>query len=157
MIRYAIACEHGHVFDVWFASADSAADQIASGDVACPHCGATQVRKALMAPRIAAGATRAEPPAPAEPPAADAAVRSAPPAAGPPPRAVLERLWALREAVERNAENVGGDFAEEARRMHEGDADARPIWGECAPEDALELWEDGAPVAPLPPKRPEDA
>jgi hypothetical protein len=45
---------------------------------------------------------------------------------------------------------VGPSFAEEARRIHEGEAEERPIWGEATPDEAQELIEDGIPALPLP-------
>jgi len=43
----------------------------------------------------------------------------------------------------------------EARKMHDGDAPERAIYGEAKLDDAKKLIEDGVPVAPLPfmPKR----
>ena len=53
MIRYALKCPSGHVFDSWFR--DSAAFDALSGEgrVACAVCGGKPVEKALMAPSLA--------------------------------------------------------------------------------------------------------
>ena len=61
----------------------------------------------------------------------------------------------LRDHVETNSDYVGGDFAKEARMMHEGNAPERSIYGEAKLEDAKKLVEDGIPALPLPfiPKR----
>jgi hypothetical protein len=56
----------------------------------------------------------------------------------------------MRRRIEKISENVGRDFAVEARRIHDGEAPARPIIGEARPADARALIEDGIPVAPLP-------
>lgn len=61
-----------------------------------------------------------------------------------------DRIAELRRKVEASSEYVGADFATEARRIHDGDAPERPIYGEARPEDARKLIEDGVPVAPLP-------
>lgn len=61
-----------------------------------------------------------------------------------------DRLAAIRRKIEANSEYVGTDFATEARRIHDGDAPERAIYGEARPEDARKLIEDGVPVAPLP-------
>ena len=51
----------------------------------------------------------------------------------------------------RNTENVGARFAEEARRIHEGEADERPIRGTASREEEREaLAEDGIEVMALP-------
>jgi hypothetical protein len=45
---------------------------------------------------------------------------------------------------------VGSRFAEEARRIHNGKAEERPIHGTATIEEASELAEDGIPVVALP-------
>ena len=61
-----------------------------------------------------------------------------------------QALTELRKQVEKNSENVGENFASEARKIHDGDAPERPIYGEAKPEDAKALIEDGISVTPLP-------
>lgn len=56
----------------------------------------------------------------------------------------------LREKVEAESDYVGSTFAQEARRMHDGESDARSIWGEATGGEARALVEDGIPVIPLP-------
>jgi len=62
----------------------------------------------------------------------------------------------VREHVKQNFDYVGGNFAEEARRIHYGEADDRNIYGEATPEEARDLIEEGIDVAPLP-DDPNDA
>jgi hypothetical protein len=50
-----------------------------------------------------------------------------------------------------NYDYVGERFPQEARKMHEGEAEHRPIWGEATHEEARAMTEEGLPVAPLPP------
>jgi hypothetical protein len=59
-------------------------------------------------------------------------------------------LAELRRRIEENSEYVGMNFAAEARRIHDGDAPERSIYGEAKPDEAKRLIEDGVPVAPLP-------
>ena len=54
-----------------------------------------------------------------------------------------------------SAEPVGARFPEEARRIHYGEVDARPIYGQASPEEARALIDEGIDVAPLPPM-PDD-
>jgi hypothetical protein len=61
----------------------------------------------------------------------------------------------LREHLKANAEHVGPAFAEEARKMHYGEAEERSIYGEATREEAITLAEEGIPALPLPPL-PED-
>ncbi len=64
-------------------------------------------------------------------------------------------LRELRAQLKAHADDVGPDFAEEARKMHFGETPARSIYGEATAEEARELADDGIPVCPLPPL-PED-
>jgi len=67
---------------------------------------------------------------------------------------------ALRELVRRvksGAEDVGTGFAAEARRIHDGEAEDRPIWGRATGDDARALREDGIDVQPLPDLPEHDA
>jgi len=60
-------------------------------------------------------------------------------------------VLALKKHVEENCDYVGDAFAEEARRIHRGEADARPIRGQSSAEEFLSLLEEGIEVLPLPP------
>ena len=64
MIVYSLHCANGHTFDEWFASSADFEERAGQGGIACPECGDTAVRKAIMAPNIG-GAKAAEPAAPA--------------------------------------------------------------------------------------------
>ncbi|NNU79742.1 DUF1178 family protein [Halovulum dunhuangense] len=132
MIRYNLTCAEGHEFESWFSSSGDYDRLEKSGVLACAVCGSPRVTKALMAPRV----TTSE----------DAAARPLSAPASPAEQA----LRALREKLEREAEDVGRDFAREARAIHAGDAPERPIYGEARAEEARALLEDGIPVAPLP-------
>ncbi len=66
-------------------------------------------------------------------------------------------MTGLRKYVEENAENVGRDFPEEARKIHYGETEERPIYGEASLDEAKELIEEGVNVAPLPPDLDEAA
>ena len=59
----------------------------------------------------------------------------------------------IRKKLEAEAENVGENFADEARAMHDGDTPMRSIYGEAKIKDAQDLIEDGVPVIPMPWKK----
>jgi hypothetical protein len=132
MIRYALSCAKDHAFDSWFQSADAFDKLLNAGMVTCAVCGSAEVSKSIMAPRVRTSEAASETPlsAPASP--AEQALRE------------------LREKVEANSEDVGTNFAKEARAMHDGTAPERSIYGEAKIEDAKALVEDGVPVVPLP-------
>lgn len=162
MIRYALRCACGHGFEAWFASAAAYDRQAEAGLVDCPACGANTVDKAPMAPAIARG--RAAPRAPEDAGERDAAAPApaptaptAAPAAPEPAVAVRAALQAMVRRVKRHSEDVGPRFAEEARRIHNGEATARPIRGEASGEEARSLRDEGIDVHPLPDLPDHDA
>ena len=59
----------------------------------------------------------------------------------------------VRSHVEANAEYVGDSFADEARAIHNKEAEMRQIYGEATLEEARDLMEEGVDVAPLPVSR----
>ena len=130
MIRYALRCDREHRFDSWFGSSADFDRLTAAGMIACAVCGSSAVVKDLMAPGVAAGASVPDLSAPASP--------------------AEQALAELRRRIEATSEDVGGAFAAEARRIHDGSAPRRPIIGEARPAEARALIEDGIPVAPLP-------
>ena len=134
MVRYSLRCARGHAFESWFASAQAFDGLAAGGHLACAECGSGEVEKALMAPALR---TDGPAPTPAGPLSAPRDPRE-------------EALARMRRHVEETSDYVGRSFAAEARRMHEGEAPERSIWGEARPEEARALAEDGIPVAPLP-------
>jgi hypothetical protein len=60
------------------------------------------------------------------------------------------KLKELRDHLTKNAENVGGKFSEEARKMHYGETEHRSIYGEASPNEAKELADEGIEFHPLP-------
>ncbi|MDB5452171.1 MAG: hypothetical protein JWO33_749 [Caulobacteraceae bacterium] len=135
MIRYALACEHDHDFEGWFASSEAFDDQLARGLVACPACGSQAVRKQIMAPAVSGTKARGE--------------RAAP---GSSAAMMMEAMTRVRQHVEANFDDVGDSFAKEARDIHEGRSEERGIYGQATQKDVRALLEDGVPIAPLPPE-----
>jgi hypothetical protein len=152
MIKYAMVCDKGHDFESWFADSAAYDKQRKRKLVLCPACDSSKVEKAIMAPRISAKKGKraaAEAPAP---------VVSEAPAGPPAPVAMISpqemefrsKLKELRDHLVKNAENVGGKFPEEARKMHYGEVEHRSIYGVATPQEATELLEEGIECHPLP-------
>lgn len=150
MIKYALQCAEGHVFESWFQSAGAFEQLAIGGHLTCASCGTQEVRKTMMAPAVRKKETEAKGQLAADkaevsvpkPPAvaADTSLRAGADAA----------LQKMRAEVEKNATYVGGNFAKEARAMHAGDAPERAIYGEARPAEARALLSEGVPVVPLP-------
>ncbi len=151
MIHYQLRCSADHGFDGWFRDSTSFDRQAGSGLVECPVCGDTTVNRALMAPAIGkrrAVVVEASAPQPAAPHAS--AEGEVPGKAVAMPDQMRAMLQKLRAEVEQTCDYVGPSFAEEARRMHRGEIDARAIYGESTPEQAEALADDGIEVARIP-------
>ena len=134
MIQYSLQCSKGHRFDAWFRNAEAYDDQQGRGMVSCAQCGDAHVEKAPMAPAVA----RTD---------QDRATLSA---AHPDAARMRELLRAYRRKVMAEADYVGDRFAEEARKIHFEEAEARGIYGEATREEVAGLIEDGIDFLPLP-------
>lgn len=134
MIRFSLSCDKDHDFEAWFRSNDDFDTQKRRGLVECPACGSKKVEKALMAPAVSTGRKR------------DKIAL----AMGEQQKKAMAEIRALADKIRENADYVGPKFAEEARKIHFGEADARGIYGEATQEEAESLAEDGVGFMPLP-------
>ncbi|MFT4096907.1 MAG: DUF1178 family protein [Rhodoblastus sp.] len=151
MIRYALVCEKAHEFESWFASAGAYDEQARRGFVTCPFCNSPRVSKAIMAPNVARrdrdDAIAA--PSPAAQPAQDVVLVDEKMAE------VRAMVRALREKIMEATTDVGAAFPEEARKIHDGESEARPIRGQASFEEARALIEEGVEIMPIPPSPDE--
>lgn len=134
MIQYALQCSAGHRFDAWFKSASAYDEQQARGIVTCAICGNVAVEKAPMAPSVAR--TDHD--------------RVAVSANHPDAAKMREMLRLLRQKVVSEADYVGERFAEEARKIHFEEVEARGIYGEATRDEVAGLIDDGIDFLPLP-------
>lgn len=152
-----LQCAHQHSFEGWFASEDDFQSQLTRGLVECPMCSDRAVQKMPSAPRLNLGGHAAPSVAPTTAsdasPGAPASTAVAPAQSDASnvmnPAAQAAFLKALRQVMA-NTEDVGNRFAEEARRMHYGDTEARNIRGQASMKETVELLEEGIEVMPLP-------
>lgn len=170
MIKYTLVCDSAHTFEGWFRNSDDFEAQVGRKLVLCPTCGTANVKKGLMAPAVSTSRKRE-----AISGAMDADIQSAPQeaagdASGASPavqnqapmqqsallptdmrqKEIIEALRVVRAKMIENSENVGQDFAEEARKIHYGEAEERNIYGQTTPKDAEDLIDEGISVLPLP-------
>ncbi len=135
MIKYELKCgacaQH---FEGWFADSGTYDSQAVAGEILCPFCSSTDIKKAIMAPNIAVRQDQSEPPVSPEMVKAE----------------VRRTLMEMRRGVEENCDYVGDEFAKEARRIHKGESEERGIYGDATREEAEDLVEDGIPVMPIP-------
>ena len=196
MIKYQLICDNAHSFEGWFQNAGAYDDQQASGDIACPVCDTSLVKKALMTPSLASPKMR-KAPTPLAPPIDDGintdipvptaetgkpAMGSATPPSGMSaavkspaqlsarssekmpermpermPEKVAEQmaemmseLRQLQRKIRSECRDVGNDFAEEARKMHYGEAEPEGIYGHATAKERAELDDEGIDIVELP-------
>lgn len=139
MIVFDLQCPAQHVFEGWFGSEDDFQAQCQQMLLACPLCGSTNIAKKLSAPRLHLGncdraATQAE-----LCHDTDTAYQT-----------LLQQSWLeLSKNILANSEDVGDDFASEARKIHDGEAPERAIRGVASPAQTRSLRDDGIVVLPF--------
>jgi hypothetical protein len=134
LIRFSLICDHDHEFEAWFRSNDDFDRQKKRGFVDCPACGSTKVQKALMAPAVSTGRKQEK---------IALAMNEM-------QKKAMAEMKALSEKIRENADYVGDKFAEEARKIHFGETEARGIYGEATLDEAKSLAEDGVGFMPIP-------
>jgi len=145
MIIFDLTCAADHRFEGWFRSAEEFGKQESAGQVNCPFCGSHEVRRLPSAVHLASSGTAGG--------SSAAGMPTPPPAVSDP----LAQARAFVEEMIRHSEDVGSEFADEARRIHYQQSPERPIRGQASGDDFLALKEEGIDVIRLPrPKKPEE-
>lgn len=139
MIVFNLSCAQGHAFEGWFKDARAFSAQRKSRKVSCPVCADTSVARVPAGSRISLGRAKAMEQA------AEAGAQA---------QALRQAVAELHARVAESCEDVGPRFAEEARKIHYGEAEERGIYGEATLGEAKDLVDEGVPVMPLP-KLPE--
>ena len=140
MIVYRLQCSNKHEFEAWFRDSGTYEAQAKGGDVACPFCGNTDVGKAIMAPNISTSKTGPK----------DSDLNRAEARAKEVAEQILDAVGKIRRHVEATCDDVGENFAKEARRIHYGEAKKRGIFGNATDDEADEIDEEGIEFFRLP-------
>jgi hypothetical protein len=149
MIVFDLLCSKGHRFEGWFNSAGDFASQKERGLIACPRCSTTAIERVPSATRSNLGA---QPPKPA--PAPTANMLKTPEMDGKDPFAIAQMLYSkMLDEIITKTEDVGTQFAAEARKIHYEEVPARAIRGRATQDEHDALVDEGIPVArfPVPP------
>lgn len=125
-----LRCAHDHAFEGWFDGEEDFASQDARGLLECPLCANREITRLPSAPRLNLGSHRE--PVPAAPDSGDGPTQA-------------KWLHAVREVLSKT-EDVGAAFADEARRIHYGEVEARGIRGQASSDDAQALADEGIAV-----------
>jgi hypothetical protein len=145
MVIYNLVCHKQHSFEGWFPSFEDFQKQAEKKLLSCPTCGSKKIEKLPHACAVhvkkdetsAPEKVQSKLPAPPSPPEMS-------------PTEFTEMLIRVHHYVKENFEDVGPRFPEEARRIHSGKAEERPIHGTASVQEAQELAEEGVPVVALP-------
>lgn len=132
MIVFDLICEEEHQFEGWFRNSAEFQQQQGNGMLTCPVCGTDNITKVPSASRINLHKMEQQ---------------------------VSELLSIKTDAqqliknissyIHRHFDDVGDDFADEARKMHYGKADERNIRGTATFDQARELYDEGIDVFPI--------
>ena len=143
MILFDLQCEKNHKFECWFASSANYEEQLKNKMIVCPYCNSTKIQKSLMAPNIN---TKSTPKNSKKTHQRKLSQNN-----------LENQIKKFRKYIEKNTDNVGKNFAEEARKIYYGETKSRPIRGESSEKEAKELVEEGIPFSQLPWHNKEDA
>jgi hypothetical protein len=139
MIRFALVCSEAHEFEGWFRDNADFDRQQKHNMVSCPVCETQSIGKAIMAPSVSTGRSQ----------------EKVTLAMGDEQRRMMSEMRAMTQKMKAGADYVGDKFADEARKIHDGDIEPRGIYGEATNAEARAMIEDGIDFLPLP-SFPED-
>ncbi len=137
MIIFDLTCNNDHGFEGWFQSAESFEQQLESGLVSCPCCGSVEIRRVPSAVHVGKSL-------PQETKSGEGVT------AVNPQGELLGVYQKLISAILSGSEDVGKEFASEARKIHYLEAPARSIRGQATSEEFESLREEGIEVLQFP-------
>ena len=135
MIKFDLVCENGHIFEASFDDSASFEKQRKKNQIECPFCNSSKISKSVMAPNVANKSTSSS---------------------------KIDRkknklfsnynkqLNKIKSEIEKNFTYVGKKFPEEARKIHYGEKEDKPIYGEATEKESKDLIEEGIPLVRLP-------
>tara|TARA_B100001996_G_C18579609_1_gene561735 strand:- start:410 stop:823 length:414 start_codon:yes stop_codon:yes gene_type:complete len=132
MPKYNLLCARDHEFEGWFASEESYLDQKNKKLIACPICDNTGIRRAVMAPNVTLKSEKIQSKK------SNTAFYNS--------RSTLQHL---KTWVEKNCENVGDNFAKEARKASLGERDDH-IYGTASDKEIKDLHKEGIGAIRIP-------
>lgn len=132
LIVFDLICDEQHQFEGWFRNSEEFETQLETGLLTCPMCGSEHVTKLLSPSRLNLGK--------AEKQSLDLlAIQND----------AQQLLSRINKYINSHFENVGDDFADEARKIHYGETDERNIRGSATIDEAHELYDEGIDIFPI--------
>ena len=131
MISYNLKCINEHEFEAWFKDADNFDYQCKNKYIECPFCVNDNTTKQLSAPNITTSNDKSN---------------------------IQSELFnnahkikrQIHNILKKNCDDVGDNFANEARKIHSGKSKDRAIYGKATADETKELIKDGIEFTKLP-------
>ena len=131
MIKYNLICECGQTFESWFSSSTEYDVLKKKKLINCIYCQNTSVRKSVMAPNLPSKSNKTIKKTKLE-------------------KKIKKQLLDFRKYIEKNCEDVGSNFPQEARNIHYDKKTSKGIYGKATAEETKELLEEGIDIATIP-------
>jgi len=131
MIKYNLICKCGNSFESWFANSSEFDSLFKKKMVKCIYCESSSVKKTLMAPSLKRKSNQILKKSKLQ-------------------RDIKKELSNFKKYIEKNCENVGEKFPQEARSIHYDKKTSKGIYGKATPEETKELIEEGIDVCTVP-------
>ena len=132
MIKYQLRCKCEHEFEGWFPSSKEYTRQKNKGMIQCPMCDSASVDKAIMAPSVKITKPKKVPD--------DYMVM------GESAEQILRRL---NKKIKKDFQDVGKNFAKEARKAHKGKRDQK-FYGRPTTDETNKLLDEGIDLFAVP-------
>ena len=133
MIKYQLRCRCTHEFEGWFPDSKEYKKQKNKGMIQCPMCDSTSVDKAIMAPAVKTSKIKAQPDE-------DFMVMG---------ESADQILRKLNKKIKSDFQDVGKNFAKEARKAHKGKRDQK-FYGKPTKEETNKLLDEGIDLFAVP-------
>ena len=131
MIKYNLICKCGNSFESWFANSSEFDSLLSKKMIKCIYCESSHIKKTLMAPRLTKKSNQVLKKSKLQ-------------------KDIKKQLVSFRKYIEKNCENVGEKFSQEARSIHYDKKTSKGIYGKATPEETSELVEEGIDVCTFP-------
>jgi len=131
MIKYNLICECNKTFESWFSSSSEYDSLKRKKIIRCIHCNSTEIKKTIMSPNLSSRSNKI----------ANKTKLG---------KKIKKQLLEIRKYIEKNCEDVGENFPQEARSIHYDKKSSRGIYGKATPEETAELQDEGIEISTLP-------
>ena len=131
MIKYNLICRCGKTFESWFASSLEFDLLLKKKIIKCIYCLSSEVKKTVMSPRLTRKSNQVFKKTKFQ-------------------KNIRKQLINFKKYIEKNCEDVGERFPQEARNICYDKKTSKGIYGKATPKETSELIEEGIDVCTLP-------